>query len=289
VSARRPLFTRLLRDRGARVGLVLVLLVVLMAALADFAPWGPKQRDGGLTEELRTPPSATHWLGTDSAGYDVFSRVLHGARLSLLTGLLAVVLSLAVGVPAGLAAGWWGGRVDGLLMRLTDVLLAFPSVVLAIAIGTLFERESARSTFERVLPVIVAVSVVSVPSVARQVRASVLQVRPLEYITAARALGYPASRILLRHVLPNCLAPILVLSTLGVGSAILTAAGLNFLGLGPEARVPEWGVMLSGAKSQITTAEQWLVLPPGLAIAATVLGFNLLGDGLRRALDPRSR
>ncbi len=289
MSARRPLFTRLLRDRGARVGLVLVLLVVLMAAAADFAPWGPKQRDGGLTDELRTPPSATHWLGTDSAGYDVFSRVLHGARLSLLTGLLAVVLSLAVGVPAGLAAGWWGGRVDGLLMRLTDVLLAFPSVVLAIAIATLFERETARSTFERVLPVIVAVSVVSVPSVARQVRASVLQVRPLEYITAARALGYPASRILLRHVLPNCLAPILVLSTLGVGSAILTAAGLNFLGLGPEARVPEWGVMLSGAKSQITTAEQWLVLPPGLAIAATVLGFNLLGDGLRRALDPRSR
>jgi len=289
MSARRPLLKRLLRDRGARVGLVLVLLVVLMAAVADLAPWGPKQRDGGLGEELRTPPSATHWLGTDSAGYDVFSRVLHGARLSLLTGLLAVVLSLAVGVPAGLAAGWCGGRVDGLLMRLTDVLLAFPSVVLAIAIATLFERESARSTFERVLPVIVAVSVVSVPSVARQVRASVLQVRPLEYITAARALGYPTSRILLRHVLPNCLAPILVLSTLGVGSAILTAAGLNFLGLGPEARVPEWGVMLSGAKSQITTAEQWLVLPPGLAIAATVLGFNLLGDGLRRALDPRSR
>ncbi len=289
MSARRPLVKRLLRDRGARVGLVLVLLVVLMAALADFAPWGPKQRDGALADELRTPPSATHWLGTDSAGYDVFSRVLHGARLSLLTGLLAVVLSLAVGVPAGLAAGWWGGRVDGILMRLTDVLLAFPSVVLAIAIATLFERETARSTFERVLPVIVAVSVVSVPSVARQVRASVLQVRPLEYITAARALGYPTSRILLRHVLPNCLAPILVLSTLGVGSAILTAAGLNFLGLGPEARVPEWGVMLSGAKSQITTAEQWLVLPPGLAIAATVLGFNLLGDGLRRALDPRSR
>ena len=289
MSARRPMLKRLLRDRGARVGLVLVLLVVLMAALADLAPWGPKQRDGGLGDELRTPPSATHWLGTDSAGYDVFSRVLHGARLSLLTGLLAVVLSLAVGVPAGLAAGWCGGRVDGLLMRLTDVLLAFPSVVLAIAIATLFERESARSTFERVLPVIVAVSVVSVPSVARQVRASVLQVRPLEYIIAARALGYPTSRILLRHVLPNCLAPILVLSTLGVGSAILTAAGLNFLGLGPEARVPEWGVMLSGAKSQITTAEQWLVLPPGLAIAATVLGFNLLGDGLRRALDPRSR
>jgi peptide/nickel transport system permease protein len=174
-------------------------------------------------------------------------------------------------------------------MRLTDVLLAFPSVVLAIAIATLFDREGARSTFERVLPVIVAVSVVSVPVVARQVRASVMQVRPLDYVTAAVALGLPTRRILLHHVLPNCLAPILVLSTLGVGSAILTAAGLNFLGLGPEARVPEWGVMLGAARSQIATAEQWVVLPPGLAIAATVLGFNLLGDGLRRALDPRSR
>lgn len=288
MSRRSPL-RRLLADRGARVGLLLVAIVLIMAACADLAPWGPKQRDAGLEDELRTPPSARHWFGTDSSGYDVFSRVLHGARLSLLTGLLAVAMALLVGVPAGLAAGWCGGRLDGLLMRLTDVLLAFPSVVLAIAIATLFDRETARSTFDRVFPVIVAVSVVSVPVVARQVRASVLQVRPLDYVTAATALGLPTRRILTRHVLPNCLAPILVLSTLGVGSAILTAAGLNFLGLGPEARVPEWGVMLGAAKSQIATGEQWLVLPPGLAIAATVLGFNLLGDGLRRALDPRSR
>ncbi|MFM8386539.1 MAG: ABC transporter permease [Planctomycetia bacterium] len=289
MSTRRSAWRRLWDDRGARVGLVLVGVVVLMALLAGLSPWGPKERDPGLSSDLRTPPSAQHWLGTDSSGYDVFSRLVHGARLSLLTGLLAVACALLVGVPAGLAAGWWGGRVDGWLMRVTDVLLAFPSVVLAIAIATLFDRETARSTFERVLPVIVAVSVVSVPSVARQVRASVLQVRPLDYVTAAVALGCPTSRILWRHVMPACLAPILVLSTLGVGNAILTAAGLSFLGLGPEARVPEWGVMLGAARSQIASAEQWVVLPPGLAIAATVLGFNLLGDGLRRALDPRSR
>ncbi len=286
----RPLLRSLLRDRGARVGLVLVLLVALMAALADLAPWGPRQRDDALAGgPLRTAPSATHWLGTDTSGFDVFSRLVHGARLSLLTGVLAVALSLLVGVPAGLVAGWAGGWLDGVLMRATDVLLAFPSVVLAIAIALLFDQESARSTFDRVMPVIVAVSVVAVPTVARQVRASVLQVRALDYVTAARALGLPTGRLLARHVLPNCLAPILVLATLGVGNAILSAAGLNFLGLGPEERVPEWGVMLSAAKDHITGRAQWMVLPPGLAIAATVLGFNLLGDGLRRALDPRSR
>jgi peptide/nickel transport system permease protein len=238
---------------------------------------------------MARPPDAAHWLGTDNGGVDVATRLLHGARLTLLTGLLAVVLSLAVGVPGGLVSGWMGGRVDGWLMRLTDVLLAFPSVVLAIAIAAAFDKESARSTLHRLLPVIVAVSVVSVPVIARQVRASVLQVRTLDYITAAKAMGFSGSRIVTRHVLPNCLAPILVLSTLGVGTAILSAAGLNFLGLGPESRVPEWGVMLGEAKARIASNEQWLVIPPGLAIALTVLGFNLLGDGLRRALDPRTR
>lgn len=285
----RGVLRSLLRDRAARVGLVLVALVVLMAAVADASPYGPKERDPRLGADLRQPPSAAHWLGTDTSGYDVLTRVLHGARLSLLTGLLAVLASLLVGVPAGLVSGWYGGRVDGVLMRVTDVLLAFPSVVLAIAIATLFDKESARTTFDRLAPVITAVSVVSIPTVARQVRASVLQVRPLDYVTAARALGCPTGRILRRHVLPNCLAPILVLATLGVGNAILSAAGLNFLGLGPEARVPEWGVMLSAAKEHITTDQQWVVIPPGAAIALTVLGFNLLGDGLRRALDPRSR
>jgi peptide/nickel transport system permease protein len=273
------------------VGLVLVGLVLLMALAAFAAPYGPTERFTPVDDApgLARAPEASHWLGTDNAGYDVATRLLHGARLTLLTGVLAVLLSLLVGVPGGLVSGWAGGRVDGWIMRVVDVLLAFPSVVLAIAIATAFDQETARSTLHRLLPVIVAVSVVSVPVIARQVRASVMQVRSLDYVTAARAMGLSSTRIVLRHVLPNCLAPILVLATLGVGTAILSAAGLNFLGLGPESRVPEWGVMLGEAKSRISTGQQWLVIPPGLAIAATVLGFNLLGDGLRRALDPRSR
>jgi peptide/nickel transport system permease protein len=273
----KGLLRRLLRDRGALVGLLLVGLVLGMTVAALAAPYGPKER-GPVAEA----PSGEHWLGTDGSGYDVLSRLLHGARLSLLTGVAAVALALLVGVPLGAVSGWAGGWVDGLLMRITDVLLSFPSVVLAIAIAALFEART-------VVPVIVAVGVVAVPTVARQVRASVLQVKNLDFVLAARAMGMSPARILMRQVLPNCLAPILVLSTLGVGNAILSAAGLNFLGLGPESRVAEWGVMLRDGYRFVVSDKQWIVVPPGAAIAATVLGFNLLGDGLRRALDPRSR
>ncbi|MHC5009517.1 MAG: ABC transporter permease [Planctomycetota bacterium] len=274
---RKGAFRLLLRDRGAVLGLVLVVTVVLMALLAPLAPYGPAERGA-----IRQAPTGDHWLGTDQSGYDVFSRLLYGARLSLLTGIAAVALSLFVGVPWGALSGYAGGWVDGILMRITDVMLAFPSVVLAIAIATLFETRD-------VGPVIVAVGVVAIPTIARQVRGSVLQVKNLDFITAARAMGMSPWRILARHVLPNCLAPIIVLSTLGVGFAILSAAGLNFLGLGPEARVAEWGVMLKDGYGHATRGEQWVIVPPGVAIAMTVLGFNLLGDGLRRALDPRTR
>jgi peptide/nickel transport system permease protein len=274
---RRAVVRAVRRDRGAMIGLSLVAFVLLMTLAAPLAPFGPKERG-----PIAQPPGGEHWLGTDGSGYDVFSRLLHGARLSLLTGAAAVGLALLIGVPMGAISGWSGGWVDGALMRVTDVLLAFPSVVLAIAIATLFASHT-------VTPVIVAVGVVNVPVVARQVRASVLQVRTLDFVLAARAMGLSRARILVRHVLPNCLAPIIVLSTLGVGHAILTAAGLNFLGLGPESRVAEWGVMLKDAYRFVTTDKQWIVVPPGVAIAVTVLGFNLLGDGLRRALDPRSR
>lgn len=273
----RRILRTLGRDRGAIIGLVLVGIVVAMALLAPLAPYGPSERGA-----IREPPSSTHWLGTDQSGYDVFSRLLYGARLSLLTGIAAVLLSLLVGVPLGAISGYAGGWVDGTLMRFVDVMLAFPSVVLAIAIATMFGAGD-------VMPVIVAVGVVGIPTIARQVRGSVLQVRTLDYVTAARAMGMSPGRILVRHVLPNCLAPIIVLSTLGVGFAILSAAGLNFLGLGPEARVAEWGVMLKDGYSYATRGEQWVIVPPGVAIAVTVLGFNLLGDGLRRALDPRAR
>ena len=200
----------------------------------------------------------------------------------MLTGLAAIGLALLVGIPMGAVSGYAGGWVDWALMRMVDVMLAFPSVVLAIAIAALFADRS-------VATVIVAVGVVNVPLVARQVRGSVLQVRAQEYVTAARSLGMRPGRILFRHVLPNCIAPIIVLATLGVGFAILSAAGLNFLGLGPEARVAEWGVMLKEFDRHVMSDETWVFIPPGVAIAVTVLGFNLLGDGLRRALDPRTR
>ncbi len=275
----QDIWRSLRRERGAMLGLGLLVLVLLMALCAPLAPYGPKERD---TEVGTAGPSAEHWLGTDASSYDVFSRLLYGARTSLLTGVAAILLALLIGVPMGAISGYAGGWVDGLLMRTVDVMLAFPSVVLAIAIATLLADRS-------VTTVIIAVGVVNVPLVARQVRGSVLQAREMEYVVAAKSLGYSPHRILFRHVLPNCLAPIIVLSTLGVGFAILSAAGLNFLGLGPEARVAEWGVMLSEVMKHIRAGESWIYVPPGVAIAVTVLGFNLLGDGLRKALDPRAR
>ncbi len=274
----RDALASLRRDRGAWIGAGLLALVVLMAAAAPLAPYAPTERD---REAGLAGPSAAHWLGTDGASYDVFSRLLHGARTTLWTGLAAVGLALCVGVPLGAVSGYAGGRTDQVLMRAVDVMLAFPSIVLAIGIAAVLGRG--------LVTVIVAVGAVNVPVVARQVRASVLQVREMDFVLAARALGYRPVRILARHILPNCLAPILVLSTLGLGFAILSAAGLNFLGLGPEARVAEWGVMLNEVRQHILNGEWWVYVPPGCAIAVTVLGFNLLGDALRQALDPRVR
>jgi len=268
----------LLQNRAAVVGAALVALMALAALGADLlATHDPEARQ----QEFRAPPSSDHWLGTDENGFDVWSRVVHGARASLLTALSAVGFALLVGVPLGLAAGWYGGVVDGLLMRIVDVLLAFPSVLLAVAIAALAGKPSLTT-------VIFAVGVVLAPPFVRQVRAAVLQVRAQEYVVAARALGATDGRLLWRTVLPNCVAPILVLATLSTGIAILDAAGLSFLGLGPPETSPEWGVMLTKAFRYLLHAEQWILLPPGLAISLTVLGFNLLGDGLRDAFDPRS-
>jgi len=269
----------LLRSKTAAAGAAVVALVVLAAAFADvIATHDPETRQA----EFRAPPSAAHWLGTDENGFDVFSRLVHGARASLGAALAAVAFALLAGVPLGLCAGWYGGWLDSVLMRFVDVLLAFPSVLLAVAIAVGLGGGS-------LLTVILAVGVVMVPVFLRQVRAAVLQVKTQEYVAAARALGARDRRILFRTVLPNCAGPILVLATLSTGVAILDAAGLSFLGLGPPATSPEWGVMLTKGVRYLKQKEQWLLLPPGLAIAVTVLGFNLLGDGLRDAFDPRRR
>jgi ABC-type dipeptide/oligopeptide/nickel transport system permease subunit len=272
-----------LRNRSAIAGLFLLVLVLVAAALAPWiAPFDPETRMEGAGGVLvRVAPGGDHWLGTDENGFDVWSRLLHGARTSLVTAVASMGLALLVGIPLGLWAGWRGGLTESILMRATDVSLAFPSIFLAVSIAAVRgKRELATLVY--------AVAVVSVPPIIRQVRAAVLQVKALDYVTAARALGISPTRILLTTVLPNCLAPILVLATLGTGTAILDAAGLSFLGLGPPPTSPEWGVMLTNGFRYALDADLWfLLVPPGAAIALTVLAFNLFGDGLRDALDPR--
>jgi peptide/nickel transport system permease protein len=271
------------RNRAAVVGLGLLGLVVATAVFAPLlAGYDPRLRvDPDRADIFRLPPSAEHPLGTDENGFDVFSRLVHGARTSLRTAVSAIGLALLVSVPFGAAAGWRGGWLDSLVMRATDVMLSFPALLLAISIAAVRGKRELET-------VIYAVAVVSVPPLVRQVRASVLQVKALDYVTAARALGLPGWRIVVRTVLPNCLAPIIVLATLGTGVAILDAAGLSFLGLGPQPTEPEWGVMLTNALQYALREDlRYLLFPPGAAIALTVLGFNLFGDGLRDALDPR--
>jgi len=266
----------LVRNRAAVAGAAVLVLLVLLAAGADvLVPHGPRTVD---LDRVLEGPSSDHWLGTDDLGQDLLSRLLHGARISLLVGAVSVGIAVLLGVPLGAVAGFAGGRVDTLLMRVTDVLLAFPSIVLAIAIVAALGPS---------LPnLMVAVGVVAVPTYARQVRASVLEVKAEDYVTASRALGARPGRVLLRSVLPNCLAPLLVLATLDYGVAILEAAALSFLGLGPEPGTPEWGKMLADAQNLFSRAPR-VVVAPGICISAAVLAFNLLGDGLRDALDPR--
>lgn len=274
-----------LANRSALVGLGILSAVFLAALLAGIlSPHDPEVRVAPVGGRFaRLAPQAGHPLGTDSNGFDVLSRLLHGARTSLGTALASIGLALFAAIPLGALAGWRGGRTDALVMRATDVALAFPSLFLAVAIAALRGRQDLST-------VILAVAAVSIPPIVRQVRAEVLRVKSLDYVTAARALGASPPRIVLLTVLPNCVAPITVLATLGTGTAILDAAGLSFLGLGPRPEQAEWGVMLQAGLDYVRDPDRWyLVVPPGVAIAATVLGFNLFGDGLRDALDPRTR
>ncbi|TVR92047.1 MAG: ABC transporter permease [Trueperaceae bacterium] len=268
---------RFRRNRGALLGAVLVALLV---GAAVFAPWladrGPSQQD--LRARLQ-PPSLTHPFGTDEFGRSLYSRVLHGARVSLLTGLIPVVAALVVGSSLGLLAGFFGGRLEGAIMRVMDVLLAFPSLLLALAVvGTLGPG---------LVNAVIAIAVVEIPQYARLVRSVVLGTREEDYVQAARALGAGNARLMLRHVLPSAIGPIVVQATLGIGFAILAMAGLSFLGLGVQPPTADWGEMLARGRRFLPEAT-WLMVFPGVAVSLTVLAFNLLGDGLRDALDPRS-
>jgi peptide/nickel transport system permease protein len=254
-------------------------LVVILAAL--FAPliagWDPLAQD--LSRQAQ-PPSSSHWLGTDKLGRDLWARIVFGARVSIRIGFVAVGLAITAGTAIGAAAGYLGGRVDEVLMGAMDVVLSFPSIILAIAITTILGPS--------ITNLMIAVGVVYIPQYARLARSSVLGVKEMEYIEAARALGVSTPAMLARHILPNILAPLLVQATLGIATAELEAAGLSYLGLGARPPAPEWGAMLNDARDYWLGAP-WALVFPGLAITTLVLGFNLLGDGLRDALDPTTR
>jgi ABC-type dipeptide/oligopeptide/nickel transport system permease subunit len=280
---------RLRRSRTALFGLTVVLLFLIAAAFSPFlTPHSPDKAD--FSNALKGP-SAQHWLGTDELGRDVLSRLLIGSRISILIGIISVAIGIGLGVPLGLLAGYFGGLLDSVISRAIDVLLAFPSILLAIFLVA-FLGPSLSQTFASdlvpgtLMAAMIAVGIVSVPSYVRLVRGSTLAAREEDYVVAARAQGASDLRILARHVLPNVMAPILVQSSLQIASAILSAAALGFLGLGAPPNIPEWGTMLQKARTYVFSAPHLMTFP-GVAIAMVVLGFNLLGDGLRDALDPR--
>ena len=265
-------------NRGAVVGAVILVVFLLTALLANLiAPYSPVEQN--LAMRL-SPPSWSHWLGTDDLGRDLLSRLIHGTRVSLRVGVISVALALVAGTALGLVAGYRGGRVDEMLMRALDVLLAFPSILLAILVVAILGPSLENA--------IVAIAVVNIPVYARLVRAAVMGLKHQEFIEAARASGASHWRVVAHHILPNCLTPITVQATLGIGTAILETAGLSFLGLGAQPPTPEWGTMLNDARPYIRDA-WWIITFPGVAIIVTVLGFNLLGDGLRDMLDPKGR
>jgi peptide/nickel transport system permease protein len=275
-------WARFLRHRGACAGL-LILAVFTVAAIAAPYLSGRDPIEPSLRHRLR-PPSADFWLGTDALGRDLWSRLLYGARLSLPIGLLSTGLSVLVGAPAGLAAGFYAssavGWVERLIMRVMDMLLAFPAFLLALMLVSALGPGLVNA--------MLAVGIVGIPVYARIAHAAALAVRQREFVTAAQASGASDVTILWRHLLPNSIQPLIVQGTLGVATAILAAAGLSFLGLGAQPPAPEWGAMLSDGRVNLETAP-WTTMFPGLAILFTVVAINLVGDGLRDALDPRLR
>ena len=272
---------RLRRSTTAVVGAVIVVLLIVVAIFADaLAPQSPTVNDQTQTFAR---PSWEHPLGTDQLGRDMLSRVIHGTRISLLVGVSSVLLALFVGVPFGMIAGYYGGRVDRMVMRVMDLILAFPIYLLAIILMVIFTPTAG---LIGTIKVTGAIAIVRIPIYARLVRGSVLSIKEKEYVEACRALGVRDPWILVRHVLPNCLAPIIVTTTLGIATSIIVEATLSFLGLGTQPPTPSWGWDLKAYVAFIP-ANPWLALFPGLAIFVTVLGFNLFGDGLRDALDPR--
>lgn len=266
------------RNRRAMFGLIFIILLTVVAIFADqIAPYG--MREQNLSNALQFP-NATHWLGTDDLGRDVLSRIIYGTRISLTVGVSAVMVALIVGGILGVIAGYYKGWIDTLIMRFCDVLLSIPSILLAIAIVA-----SLGSSLQNL---IIAIGIANIPVFARIIRSGVISVKEQEFIEAGEALGANDARIIFKHIIPNIMSPIIVQSSMGVATAILSAVGLGFIGLGLEASIAEWGTMLNSGRGYIRT-HYYLTLYPGLVIMLTVLSFNLLGDGLRDAIDPKMR
>jgi peptide/nickel transport system permease protein len=277
-SRNRRLLRRLLHTGNITFGASVLLIIIALAVLVPvISPYDPLEVTAA---ERLQPPSTLHIFGTDDFGRDVLTRVLYGAQLSLQVGLISVALASITGSILGILAGYYGGRLDSLIMRFIDVLLAFPSILLALAIVAILGRS---------LPnVMLAVGVSTIPLYTRVVRASTLSIKQVDFILAARAIGCPPWRIMASHILPNVIAPIIVVTTNGVAGAIISGAALGFLGLGALPPTPEWGIMLSEGRAYLRAAS-WVTTFPGLAIMVTVMAINLLGDGLRDVFDPRLR
>jgi peptide/nickel transport system permease protein len=288
----------MLPDRLSRIGLGIVLVLILVAVGASFltrhfigfGPYDPVAPAGVVPP---TPPDGRHWLGTDALGRDLLARILHGSRISLTVGILAEAVALLLGVSIGSVAGYYGGRVDEAIMRLADVCFSIPAPLLALAvIATVPDPETLPGL--RALPepslvlVFLVLGLIGWAGIARLVRGQILVAREMEFAAAARAVGADDARVLLRHLLPNALAPVVAAATLGVAGNILAESWLSFLGLGARPPLPSWGTMITEGQGYLTT-RPWVCIYPGLALLITVLGFNLVGDGLRDALDPRRR
>ncbi len=275
VPRRHPV-RRLLRRRGAAVGLVVIVFFVVLAVFASVvSPYDPLATSWS---SIRKAPSAAHWFGTDEIGRDVLARVIWGARASLLAGVVSVLISLSIGVPVGLLAGYAGGKVDMLISRLTDAVLACPFLILAIALAAFLGPSLTNA--------MIAIGVSATPVFVRLTRGQTMAIKAEEFILAARAIGNPPWRVALRHVLPNVVPALIVQGTLAIAAAVIAEASLSFLGLGQQPPAPSWGSMLNTAKNYVENAP-WMAVWPGLSIFVLVLSFNLVGDGLRDALDPR--
>lgn len=277
-SQMTEIWRRMRRNRLAMFGLVIVSILIIIAIFANqIADYNTVAIKQNVVERLQGP-SAEHWAGTDEFGRDIFARLVHGARISLLVGVVAVCIALVTGGILGAIAGYFGGTVDNIIMRIMDIFLSIPILLLAIMI--------VAALGSSMLNLMIAIGLASMPTFARIVRASVLSVKDQEFVEAARAIGTKNNHIILRHIMPNCLSPIIVQATLRVATAILSTASLSFISLGIQAPAPEWGAMLASGRAYIRDAPH-IVIIPGLLIMITILSLNLLGDGLRDALDPK--